>query len=128
MNLPPNPPSSTASGSDNYSGTRSGRPQQSVWGRPSSQAGARQGLTPIATSDLSAGTAFSARRLIASRVQLFIGVDAPDFNLGLEARLKRAGARTVLVLTGYGRGQDCTPDFTCEDAVAAIDTIVGVCP
>lgn len=36
-----------------------------------------------------------ARRLIASRVQLFIGVDAPDFNLGLEARLKRAGARTV---------------------------------
>jgi lipid-A-disaccharide synthase len=36
-----------------------------------------------------------ARRLIASRVQLFIGVDAPDFTLGLEARLKRAGARTV---------------------------------
>ena len=36
-----------------------------------------------------------ARRLVASRVQLFIGVDAPDFNLGLEARLKRAGARTV---------------------------------
>jgi lipid-A-disaccharide synthase len=36
-----------------------------------------------------------ARRLIAERVSLFVGVDAPDFNLGLEARLKRAGIRTV---------------------------------
>ena len=35
------------------------------------------------------------RRLLAPRVQLFIGVDAPDFNLGLEARLKRAGVRTM---------------------------------
>jgi CCR4-NOT transcription complex subunit 1 len=66
MNFPPNPPSSTASGSDNYSGTRSGRPQQSVWGRPSSQAGTRQGLTPLATADLSSGPTFSARRPVAS--------------------------------------------------------------
>ena len=29
--------------------------------------------------------------LLAARPQLFIGVDAPDFNLGLEAGLKRAG-------------------------------------
>jgi len=36
-----------------------------------------------------------ARRLVATRVQLFIGVDAPDFNLGLEAKLKRAGIRTM---------------------------------
>ena len=62
MNFPPNPPSSTASGSDNHASARSARPQQSVWGRPSSQAGTRQGLTPIATSDLNSCTAFSARR------------------------------------------------------------------
>jgi lipid-A-disaccharide synthase len=36
-----------------------------------------------------------ARQLIAMRVPLFIGVDAPDFNLGLERRLKAHGARTI---------------------------------
>ena len=33
--------------------------------------------------------------LLAARPQLFIGVDAPDFNLGLEAGLKRAGVPVV---------------------------------
>jgi lipid-A-disaccharide synthase len=36
-----------------------------------------------------------ARRFIAARVPVFVGVDAPDFNLGLERRLKRRRVRTV---------------------------------
>jgi lipid-A-disaccharide synthase len=36
-----------------------------------------------------------AQRLLAERPDAFIGVDAPDFNLGLEARLKAAGLRTI---------------------------------
>ncbi|MEO8344720.1 MAG: lipid-A-disaccharide synthase [Betaproteobacteria bacterium] len=35
------------------------------------------------------------RRLLAERVQVFIGVDAPDFNFGLEKKLKRRGVRTI---------------------------------
>ncbi|MDP1533609.1 MAG: lipid-A-disaccharide synthase [Rubrivivax sp.] len=36
-----------------------------------------------------------AQRLLAQPPAVFIGVDAPDFNLGLEARLRRAGIKTV---------------------------------
>jgi lipid-A-disaccharide synthase len=35
------------------------------------------------------------RRLLAQRVDLFVGVDAPDFNLDLEASLKAQGTKTV---------------------------------
>ncbi len=36
-----------------------------------------------------------ARRLLAERPAAFIGVDAPDFNLGLEAQLKAAGIPAI---------------------------------
>ena len=50
----------------------------------------------------------------------FVGDKSADIECG-----RRAGTRTVLVLTGYGREQNCAADFTCRDAVEAVDTILG---
>ncbi len=36
-----------------------------------------------------------AERLLRERPRGFVGVDAPDFNLGIEARLRAAGIRTI---------------------------------
>jgi len=38
---------------------------------------------------------------------------------------RRAGTRTILVLTGYGAAQNCQPDFTVADAVQAAALILG---
>ncbi|MCS6786969.1 MAG: lipid-A-disaccharide synthase [Thiobacillaceae bacterium] len=49
------------------------------------------------------------RRLLAAPPRLYIGIDAPDFNLGLEAALKRAGIPTVQfvgpTVWGWRRGR-----------------------
>jgi D-glycero-D-manno-heptose 1,7-bisphosphate phosphatase len=50
----------------------------------------------------------------------FVGDKSADIECG-----RRAGTRTVLVLTGYGREQKCAADFTCRDAVEAVDVIIA---
>jgi D-glycero-D-manno-heptose 1,7-bisphosphate phosphatase len=49
----------------------------------------------------------------------FVGDKAADIECG-----RRAGTRTILVLTGYGAAQNCEADFTCADVVAAVDWIL----
>lgn len=49
-----------------------------------------------------------------------VGDKAADVECGL-----RAGTKTILVLTGYGREQNCHPDFRAEDAAHAIEAVLG---
>ena len=52
----------------------------------------------------------------------FVGDKSVDIECG-----RRAGVRTILVLTGYGAVQkNCAPDFTCRDTVEAIDQILAL--
>lgn len=50
----------------------------------------------------------------------FVGDKNADIECG-----RRAGTRTILVLTGYGAKQSCRPDFTAADAVEAVALILG---
>jgi D-glycero-D-manno-heptose 1,7-bisphosphate phosphatase len=55
----------------------------------------------------------------------FIGDKSTDIECG-----RRAGTRTILVLTGYGPEQRCDPDFTepgFADAVKRILAVAGLC-
>ena len=49
-----------------------------------------------------------------------IGDKAADIACG-----RRAGTRTILVLTGNGARQHCQPDFICSDVVEAAARIIG---
>ena len=51
----------------------------------------------------------------------FIGDKSSDIQCG-----RRAGARTILVSTGYGGGgEDCRPDFTAPDLTRAVTTLLA---
>jgi len=49
-----------------------------------------------------------------------IGDKAADIECG-----RRAGMRTILVLTGYGAGEECCPDFRVPDVVLAIEVVLA---
>jgi HAD superfamily hydrolase (TIGR01662 family) len=68
-------------------------------------------LEAAAQWDLDLGTSYT------------VGDKAADVECG-----RRAGTRTILVLTGYGREQNCAPDFRVEDAAQAIETVLRQLP
>lgn len=49
----------------------------------------------------------------------FIGDKASDIECG-----RRAGTRTILVLTGYGREQSCPSDLRAGDVVEAVEAVL----
>lgn len=50
----------------------------------------------------------------------FVGDKAADIECG-----RRAGTRTIQVLTGYGGEEKWGAEFTCDDAVSAVATILA---
>ncbi len=63
--------------------------------------------------------AAAAHRIDLAR-SYFVGDKSADIECG-----RRAGTRTILVLTGYGAEQRCAADFTCRDAVEAVEKIMA---
>jgi len=61
----------------------------------------------------------AAEHTIELGASYFVGDKVADIECG-----RRAGMRTILVLTGYGREQSCAADWTCEDAVDAVGRIL----
>jgi D-glycero-D-manno-heptose 1,7-bisphosphate phosphatase len=64
--------------------------------------------------------AAAAAHHIDLAASFFVGDKAADIECG-----RRAGTRTVLVLTGYGAEQRCGADLTCRDAVEAAERILA---
>jgi histidinol-phosphate phosphatase family protein len=50
----------------------------------------------------------------------FVGDKSADIECG-----ERAGARTILVLTGYGKQQLCSPDYIAQDLTQAVAFALG---
>jgi len=50
----------------------------------------------------------------------FVGDKAADIECG-----RRAGTKTILVLTGYGSQQECQPDFTAPDFESAATLVLA---
>jgi hypothetical protein len=82
---------------------------------------------PVACGQEPLGSAISGQlaRNLGRQNSYFVGDKAIDVECG-----HRAGTRTVLVLTGYGKEQqqDCEPDFIAKDAVEGAHLILGTVP
>jgi D-glycero-D-manno-heptose 1,7-bisphosphate phosphatase len=50
----------------------------------------------------------------------FVGDKASDIECG-----RRAGTRTIQVLTGYGAEERCGADFVCGNVIEAVERIIG---
>jgi histidinol-phosphate phosphatase family protein len=78
-------------------------------GTPSSRRKPEPGMLLEAAADFDVDLARS----------FMIGDKAADVECG-----KRAGAKTILVLTGYGPEQDCAPDYRVQDVAEAIRKVL----